>query len=204
MKALEKVVIASRNPAKKERYSRLMLGLAREILELENLGIDGKPTESGETAEQNAEIKAKFYAEKCGFVAFSEDEALYVDFLPPEKQPGVHVRRVEGKDEVDDDALLAYWERIVAQVPEDQRTGKWHTAYCVATPGGKVKMVALDHPVIFFSPSSEIRIPGWPMSSLEGPVKFGKPHSELTDEERQQLEQENNRLVLAKLKELFG
>lgn len=204
MKELEKVVIATRNPAKKERYSRLMSGLAKVILGVDGLGIEDKPTESGETAEQNAEIKARFYAEKSGLPVLSEDEALSVDFLPADEQPGVHVRRVEGKDEVSDDELLTYWEKIVAKVPKRQRTGRWHIAYCLATPNGKIKTVALDHPITFFSPSSTVRIPGWPMSSLEGPTKFGKPHSELTTEERQQSEQETNQKILEKLQELFG
>ncbi len=114
MKEWEQIVIATRNPAKKERYSRLLSGLANIILGVDDLGIEGKPAEAGETAEQNAEIKARFYAEKTELPVLSEDEALFVDFLPASKQPGVHVRRVEGKDEVSDDELLAYWEKIVA------------------------------------------------------------------------------------------
>lgn len=203
MRKLEKIVIASRNLAKKARYSRLLFGFAEEILGLEDLGIEGKPMEEGTTAEENVEIKARFYAEKCGSVVFSEDEALYVDFLPPEKQPGVHVRRVEGKDEVSDDELLAYWGKIVAQVPEGKRTGRWHIAYCLATPSGKVRTIALNRPILFFSPSSKLRVPGWPMSSLEGPVMFRKPESELTDEERQQLKDESNLLVSEEIRKLF-
>jgi len=204
MKEIKKIVIATRNPAKKERYGRIFSQVVEGVLGLQDLDTQDKPTESGETAEENAEIKAKFYAERTGLPVFSEDEALYVDFLPSEEQPGVHVRRIGGRDEVDDNQLLAHWEEVISRVPEEKRTGRWHIAYTLATPEGKVRTVALDHPIIFFSPSSKTRLPGWPMSSLEGPTKFGKPHSELTKKELEQLNQEAERLVLEKFKELLA
>jgi XTP/dITP diphosphohydrolase len=203
MKEIEKIVVASGNPAKVERFGRMLSQFTPEVVGLRDLGVDEKPEEHGNTAEENAEIKAKFYASKIGLLVFSEDEALYVDFLPEDKQPGVHVRRIDGKDEVDDEKLLEHWEEIVVKVPKEQRTGRWHIAYCIATPDGITKTVALDHPIIFFSPSSETKIPGWPMSSLEGPVDYAKPHSELTDKERKEHEQRSNVHIAEKLKELM-
>lgn len=50
-------------------------------------------------------------------------------------------------------------------------------------PDGKVFTMSKDYSLLFFYPSSKIKIPGWPMSSLEGPEDFKKPHSELTEEE---------------------
>lgn len=204
MKKVEKIVIATRNPAKVERFQGLLAKYAKEVVGLNDLGITDKPEEKGTTAEENAEIKARFYANKTGLLVFSEDEALYVDFLLPKEQPGVYVRRVEGKDEVDDDQLLAYWEKIVAKVPKNKRTGRWHIAYCLASPNGTLKTVALDHQILFFSPTSKVRLPGWPMSSLEGPVGFNKSHSELTEEEKKKLNSKADKEIAGKLKELLG
>ncbi len=184
MKKLKKIIIATRNPAKIEDYRSILMDIADEVVGLNDVSIDGKPQELGLTAEENAEIKAVYYAKKCNLPVFSEDEALYVDFLSESEQPGTHVRRINGKDEVDDDTLLSYWETVISKVPKEKRMGKWHIAYCIATPEGKCRTIALDHPIMFFSPSSKIRIPGWPMSSLEGSVTFGKPHSEQTTEEK--------------------
>ena len=41
------------------------------------------------------------------------------------------------------------------------------------------------------------------MSSLQGPVAYGKPHSELTDKERRQHEVKSNKRITGKLKELM-
>lgn len=185
MNKLKKLVIATKNPAKVNYYKTILNEIAEEIVGLNDFGSIEIPHEHGSTAEENAEIKAKYYALKTGLPSFSEDEALYVDFLDESEQPGTYVRRINGKDEVDDDQLLKHWEDIVSTVPIENRTGKWRIAYCICTPDGKVKTVGLDHPIMFFSPTSKIRMPGWPMSSLNGSTLFKKPHSEYTDEERE-------------------
>jgi inosine/xanthosine triphosphate pyrophosphatase family protein len=181
---IKKLVIATRNPAKVEYYRDILTPFTISLVGLNELNVEGKPDETGETAEQNAEIKARYYSTKTGLPVFCEDEALEVDFLPKDEQPGTHVRRINGVDEVDDDKLLSRWEEIVAKVPEGKRTGRWHIAYCLAMPNGQLRTVSRNHEVLFFSPSSKIRLPGWPMSSLEGSVRFGKPSSEQTAEEK--------------------
>jgi inosine/xanthosine triphosphate pyrophosphatase family protein len=184
MKKFTKIVIATRNPAKIQRYTPILYSIAHEILSLNDLNLEGKPAESGNTSEENAQIKASYYSEKCGLPVFTEDEALYVDFLAEKDQPATHVRRINGKEEVDDDTLLKHWESIISKVEPSKRTGKWHISYCIATPDGKSKVVGVDHKVMFFSPSSKVRIQGWPMSSLNGSILIKKPHSEQTKEER--------------------
>ncbi|MFH1162383.1 MAG: non-canonical purine NTP pyrophosphatase [Candidatus Jorgensenbacteria bacterium] len=124
MEKVEKIVIATRNLAKKERFGGLFVGMIKDIFVLDDFGITEKPQEHGTTAEENAEIKARFYSQKLNLPVFSEDEALYVDFLPMERQPGVFVRRIESKDEADDNTLLNYWEGIIAGAPKEKRTGR--------------------------------------------------------------------------------
>lgn len=204
MKEIETIVIASRNPAKVGYYQSIFTEAVGKVLGLVDMGVEGKPSEVGETAEENAEIKAKYYAQKIGKPVFCEDEALYVDFLPVDQQPGTKVRRINGVDEVDDAKLLAHWEAVLAQVPEDKRTGYWHIAYCLAFPDGQTRTVAIDHPIRFFYPSSKMRIKGWPMSSLEGDVRFGKPNSERTEQEARLSKEETGKVLLEKLKELLG
>lgn len=204
MQELDKIVIATQNPSKKEQYTRILSRVAKEVINLRDLGVQNKPQETGNSAEANAAIKARYYANITQLPTFSEDEALYVDFLPEDQQPGVFVRRINGKDEVDDDQLLAYWEAIIAKVPVGQRTGRWHFAYSLCTPDGKVKTFTLDTPLLFFSPSSKIKLVGWPMSSLEGAAIIGKPHAEFTKEDNDMVNQRAEELIKKKLEELFA
>ena len=198
---LQTILIASHNPAKVQRYGRLLTSFAHQVIGLREAGIASKPREHGETAEENAAIKARFYADLSGLPAFSEDESLFVDFLPPHRQPGVHVRRINGQEDASDDQMLAYWETILPFVPESQRTGCWHVACCLALPGGVLHTIAVDYPARFFSPSSPARIPGWPMSSLQGPAGFGRPLSELSAEERRLSDLHADEIILARMQQ---
>jgi len=71
----------------------------------------------------------------------------------------------------------------------------------LAFPNGQIKITTIDHKIKFFYPSSKIRIPGWPMSSLEG--KLGKPNSERTQEELRLSKIKTKEIILEKLKELL-
>ncbi|MFA6602286.1 MAG: non-canonical purine NTP pyrophosphatase [Candidatus Shapirobacteria bacterium] len=190
---IETIVLATRNPGKVIQYRQALESLGINVLGLTELGIKGKPTESGDTAEANAAIKGLFYSALTPYPVLTEDESLLVDFLPIELQPGVRVRRINGEDEVTDDQLFQYWKEIVSRTPPSLRTGRWHIAYCLATGGQILGQTARDVEVKFFYPPSSVRIPGWPLSSIQGST--GKPSSERTPEEIQQRIQEDGLLI---------
>lgn len=84
---------------------------AVESLDIELIGlgdIDGElPSivENGKTPLENAEIKAKSYYEVFHMPVFSCDSGLYFDELQEDEQPGLHVRRVDGKELTDDEMI---------------------------------------------------------------------------------------------------
>jgi XTP/dITP diphosphohydrolase len=198
---IEQIVLATRNPGKIAQYQQTLQSLGIRVLGLEDLRITGKPIESGKTAQDNAQIKAAFYSELTPLPVLSEDESLFVDFLPPHLQPGVFVRRINGQDEVTDDQLLAYWSEIIARTPPELRTGRWHFAYCLAY-NGVSKIAARDVEIRFFHPPSPIRIPGWPLSSLQGST--GKPSCERTDQEKQKAMVRDGILIRGIIQDLVG
>lgn len=186
MGIISTLVIATKNPAKVERYRNIIAGLDLPIIVLSLADFPEilKPEELGNTAEQNAVSKAVYYTAQTGFPCFSEDEELHADFLPLGNQPGVYVRRIDGINEATDDELLAYWEGLLVQVPKEQRTGRWHFAYCIAFPGGEYKIFSRDREILFHYPASPIRLAGWPLSSVCGANEVSKPHSEWSEEEK--------------------
>lgn len=54
--------------------------------------------ENGKTPLENAEIKARAYYEAFHMPVFSCDSGLYFEELQEEEQPGLHVRRINGKE----------------------------------------------------------------------------------------------------------
>lgn len=76
-------------------------GLAEK---LENMDI----TEDGRTPLENAEKKALAYYQALRMPLFSCDSGLYIENIPEEEQPGVHVRVVHGKTLTDEEMLTHY------------------------------------------------------------------------------------------------
>ena len=69
------------------------------LLTPDEVGIEGEPVEDAPTFEGNAEIKARFYAERSGLPTLADDSGLEVDAL--DGRPGVYTRRYAGDDPSD-------------------------------------------------------------------------------------------------------
>lgn len=56
--------------------------------------------------------KAKAYYEYAEMPTFASDSAMYIAGLPEEKQPGLHVRRAEGR-ELSDEEMIEYYAKLM-------------------------------------------------------------------------------------------
>ena len=180
---IEKLLIATSNPAKLDHYYQVLSDLVAQTVGLADLNIKTKPEETGLTAQENSEIKATYYSRLSGLPSLSIDEALYTDFTT-DSQPGVYVRRINGCDDVSDQELFDYWLQKISAAPVCSRQGFWRFAYTLADQGQVIKTVIQDRPIQFYCPSSKNIITGWPLSSLQG---VGRPQSEYTPAEKQKL-----------------
>ena len=92
-----KILFATTNPAKIKKYAEKLPKYNIEVLTIRDLNLDLKVDENGKNAIENACIKAKAYYEVTGITTIGMDNNLFIEELPEEKQPGTHVRRVNGK-----------------------------------------------------------------------------------------------------------
>ena len=83
------------------------------------LGFKLDVEENGETAVENAIIKAKALSNLSGMPTFAWDMGMYIECLPKGKQPGLHVRRPFGIEELSDDDMVEYWRGMVAKYCEN-------------------------------------------------------------------------------------
>lgn len=91
---MKKIVLASKN-RDKVREMRLVLGsLPLEVLSLKDFGELPDAVEDGNTFEENALIKAKFFREYTGLACLADDSGLEVDALGG--LPGVYSARFAG------------------------------------------------------------------------------------------------------------
>ena len=94
---MKKVLFATGNPSKAKRFSKGLLDKGIEVITLKDIEKDIEINEDGKNTIENAIIKAKAYAEVVDMPVFAMDDNLYLENVPEEKQPGVFVRRVNGK-----------------------------------------------------------------------------------------------------------
>jgi len=110
---LKKILLASKNLDKVKEMRLALKDLPVEILSLADFDELPDAVEDGETFEDNALIKAKFFSARTGLACLADDSGLEVDAL--DGLPGVHSARFAGyhaDDATNNQKLLAELKKI--------------------------------------------------------------------------------------------
>ena len=75
-----KVLLGTTNPSKVKRFSTLLADCDIEFVTLKDLGIEDEPEETGNTPEENAICKARYYGQYFDLV-ICNDSGLYFEEL---------------------------------------------------------------------------------------------------------------------------
>ena len=94
---MKKVLFATGNETKAKRFSKGLQEKGIEVITLKDIDAEIEVEENGKDAIENAIIKAKAYSNVMNIPVFAMDDNLYLENVPEEKQPGMYVRRVNGK-----------------------------------------------------------------------------------------------------------
>ena len=97
--ARPRIVIATRSKQKLAELAELLRPARAELINLDDLGVEGDPVEDGETFSANSRLKARFYARLTGLPTIADDSGIVVDALGG--APGVWTRRYAGDDATD-------------------------------------------------------------------------------------------------------
>jgi XTP/dITP diphosphohydrolase len=134
---MSKLLLASTNPGKIKEYRLLLAGVGYQITTLAEQGIEKTATESGNSYEQNAQLKATAYAKLSRLVTLADDSGLEVDALNGE--PGIHSARFAGKEATDADKMRTLLARLDG-IPWEKRTAHFKCAIAIATPQGQLEL----------------------------------------------------------------
>jgi XTP/dITP diphosphohydrolase len=93
---LARILIATTNPGKTREIKGILAGVPVEVVTLADLPSIPEPEETGTTFEENARLKALYYAAATGLPSVADDSGLEIDAL--DKAPGVHSARWHGYD----------------------------------------------------------------------------------------------------------
>lgn len=193
-----KLLIASHNPAKVEEYRSYLSDLSFELLSLADLGIKAEAPEDGETFEENAIKKAKFYHKLTGLPTIADDGGLMIDAL--NGAPGVKSRRWLGYKMTDEEMINSVIEKM-EDIPEGERICHLVGILALAVSDGTVFTQWAQIDGIVAKKPTDKRLDGFPYRSFFYLPQFKKFYIELTDEEHEQIN--HRKLALIKLKPHF-
>ena len=180
-----RLIFGTKNQAKINQIKGALIGLNIEIVGLPDIDLS-EIAEDGKTAQENAKKKALGYSRILNQPVLSMDNALYIDGLPKEKQPGINVRKINNRtDRPSDQELLNYYSKLINNLGK-KVNGHWEFALCISTPEGKIKEDTIISPRTFVSKSSNKTVEGYPLESIQIDLESGKYISEMTQEEQNQ------------------
>lgn len=185
-----KVLFATTNPAKVKKYAEELKKRNVEIITIKELGINLNVEENGKNAIENACIKAKAYYDATGITTIGMDNNLFIEELPDEKQPGTHVRRINGK-ELTDEEMIEYYTNLVKEYG-GKLTPKWVYGMVIYNGKEKKEYRWSKSNYYFVDKPCEKRNSGYPLDSISIVPEYNKYLVELTDEERRKINNKNN------------
>ena len=193
---MKKVLIATGNPSKAKRFSKGLLDKGIEVITLKDIEKDIEINEDGKNAIENAIIKAKAYAEVVDMPVFAMDDNLYLENVPEEKQPGVFVRRVNGKRLTDEEMLQHYTGLVKEYGKEGKLDCKWVYGMAVINEKKEISTYTWEKGGFYFVEkiSDKIRA-GYPLDSISINKKLNKYFTDITPEDKKMLSEDESDVV---------
>jgi XTP/dITP diphosphohydrolase len=147
------LLLATTNPHKLEEFRAIFTDLPLKLLTLNDLRLDMEVEETGTTFAENAELKARAYAQASGMLTLADDSGLEIDALGG--APGIQSARYLGRGT----SYKERFRRILEQMkglPMERRTARFRCAIALAEPTGYTRIVdGVIEGVIADSPRGE-------------------------------------------------
>ena len=128
-----------------------------ELVSPKMLGISIDVDENGKTAEENAILKAKAYYESTHIPTIAEDSGLYIDKFKSEEQPGLYVKRVNGREDLTETEILAYY---IAKLREHggRSLAHYYTGVCIITDDDTLYSDTIDETEFLLTTKQSMRV----------------------------------------------
>ena len=177
-----KLLYGTTNNGKLQAMKNALKDFDIELIGLNDLkGELPRIQEDGNTPLENAELKARAYFEAFGIPVFSCDSGLYFEELTEEEQPGLHVRRINGK-ELTDEEMIEYYAAL-AEKHGGEITGRYRNAiYFILDESrhfSSMDMSIATEPFVLVTKPHEKRVKGFPLDSLSVDIATGKYYYDL-------------------------
>lgn len=181
-----KLFYATGNASKIYNMRRRLAGLPVELITPQEIGIHLDIVEDGKTADENALKKAQAYYDLLHIPTVAGDSAFYIEGLSEKQQPGLQVRRVNGRN-LTDEEMIAHYSAIAANM--GGKVPAWYvTGLALVTDVGVYTvLIEDDHILLTDTVDTEHPHNADPIGALSIEPLSGKRITALTDAEAQAL-----------------
>ena len=132
------LLLATSNQHKLEELRAIFSDLPLKLLSLKELQLHMEVEETGTTFAENAELKARAYAQASGMLTLADDSGLEIDALGG--APGVRSARYLGRETTYEERFRKILEQLNG-LPMDQRTARFRCVIALAEPSGYTRIV---------------------------------------------------------------
>ena len=192
---MKEILFATGNKSKAKRFTKGLLANDIKVLTLEDVNINIEVEENGTTAIENALIKARAYAKETNLPVFAMDDTLYLENVPEDKQPGMYVRRVNGK-RLTDEEMIEYYSNLAKEYGTNGLiTGRWVYGMALISNGHEYTYTWSKENFYITSIPSNIINPGYPLNTISINIKLNKYFTDMTEEDKLLVEEDKSHVV---------
>jgi len=189
------ILFATGNPSKVKRFAK---GLEKEginILTLNDIDEKVEIEENGKNAIENAIIKAKAYSKIVNMPVFAMDDNLYIENVPEEMQPGMFVRRVNGKRLTDEEMIEHYTNLVKEYGKNGKLICRWVYGMAIIN-NGKVSTYSWSKENFYMVEKKSPKInPGYPLDTISINIKLNKYFTDITEEDKHNLYEDEQNVI---------
>ena len=192
---MKKILFATGNESKVKRFSKGLKEKGIELISLKDINIEMEIEENGKNAIENALIKARTYSKITDIPVLAMDDTLYLEGVPDEKQPGMYVRRINGK-RLNDEEMIEHYSKIVKKYGINGKLQcKWIYGLAVINNGKENTYTwTKDDFYMVDIPSKKIN-PGYPLNTISINKKNNKYFVDMTEEEKNKVRQSESDVI---------
>ena len=186
---MKQIIFATTNESKAKRFSKGLKEHGIEVLSLKDIDMKLDIEEDGTTAIENALIKARECYRLTKKPCMGMDDTLYMEGVPEDRQPGLFVRRVNGKSLTDEEAI-DYYTNLVKEYGKDGKINcKWVYGLAVINEKGEEATYTWSKDDFYMVSTRSDKInPGYPLNSISKYKKLDKYFTDVTEEDMKLLE----------------
>lgn len=164
---MKEIVFATGNPTKAKRFSKGLLNYDIKVISLKDLDIKLDVNEDGKTAIENALIKARACYKITKMPTIGMDDSLYLENVPEDLQPGLFVRRVNGKSLTDEEMIEHYINLVKNYGIDGKLNCKWVYGLALINEKGEENTYTWYKDNFYMVDTASDKInPGYPLNSI--------------------------------------